>query len=155
MHRIETWDGGDYTRITWLAGLPVTIESGIETSDIRQSLRRNWSLYFYVAEGNEDRRRLGRARGELGVEKSSGKILVATAKWSRIQRRRRLVQRAGPAGQDGKLWKFDHSEGQRLLMTVPPYLARSGEDPAAARRSHRTPTSEANRSPLTIRRHFT
>lgn len=32
-----------------------------------------------------------------------------------------------PPGADGALWKFEHSLGQRLLMTVPPYLARSGE----------------------------
>ena len=31
----------------------------------------------------------------------------------------------GP-GQDGKLWKFADSQGQRLLMTVPPYLAKNG-----------------------------
>ena len=30
-----------------------------------------------------------------------------------------------PAGQDGKLWKFQNSTGQRLLMTVPPCLARN------------------------------
>jgi hypothetical protein len=33
-----------------------------------------------------------------------------------------------PEGQDGKLWKFADSQGQRLLMTVPPYLARSAEE---------------------------
>ena len=33
-----------------------------------------------------------------------------------------------PPGQDGKLWKFENSQGQRLLMTVPPYLARSAEE---------------------------
>jgi hypothetical protein len=32
-----------------------------------------------------------------------------------------------PAGQDGKLWKFDQNLGQRLLLTVPPYLAVSAE----------------------------
>ena len=33
-----------------------------------------------------------------------------------------------PEGQDGKLWRFENSQGQRLLMTMPPYLARSGEE---------------------------
>lgn len=33
-----------------------------------------------------------------------------------------------PPGQDGRLWKFENSRGQRLLMTVPPYLARSAEE---------------------------
>jgi hypothetical protein len=29
---------------------------------------------------------------------------------------------------DGKLWRFDHSQGQRLLMTVPPCLARNAAE---------------------------
>jgi hypothetical protein len=29
---------------------------------------------------------------------------------------------------DGKLWRFEHCQGQRLLMTVPPYLARNGAE---------------------------
>jgi hypothetical protein len=33
-----------------------------------------------------------------------------------------------PSGADGALWKFEHTLGQRLLMTVPPYLARSSEE---------------------------
>jgi len=33
-----------------------------------------------------------------------------------------------PAGQDGKLWKFENSQGTRQLMTIPPYLARSGAE---------------------------
>jgi hypothetical protein len=31
-------------------------------------------------------------------------------------------------GQDGRPWKFENSQGQRLLMTVPPYLARRPQD---------------------------
>ena len=33
-----------------------------------------------------------------------------------------------PDGQDGKLWKFQQCTGQRLLMTVPPYLARDARE---------------------------
>jgi hypothetical protein len=33
-----------------------------------------------------------------------------------------------PEEMDGKLWKFLDNNGQRLLMTVPPYLARSGKE---------------------------
>jgi hypothetical protein len=32
------------------------------------------------------------------------------------------------AGQDGRLWKFVNTQGERLLMTVPPYLARSEQE---------------------------
>jgi len=27
-----------------------------------------------------------------------------------------------PAGQDGRIWKFEDSQGVRQLMTIPPYL---------------------------------
>jgi hypothetical protein len=30
-----------------------------------------------------------------------------------------------PPGHDGKLWKFQNTQGTRLLMTVPPYFART------------------------------
>ena len=33
-----------------------------------------------------------------------------------------------PAGQAGKLWKFHQCTGRRLLLTVPPFLARSGAE---------------------------
>jgi hypothetical protein len=128
IHRIETWDGGDYTRIAWPAGLPVTIESGIDTSDTGSHFRGNWSLYFYVPKGTKS---VGgwAARVANWAPKVSGKILDGAGKavyefngsdgWFNVP---------VPEGQDGKLWKFDRSEGLRLLMTVPPYLARTGEE---------------------------
>ena len=33
-----------------------------------------------------------------------------------------------PEGQDGRLWKLENAGGQKLLMTVPPYLARSEKE---------------------------
>jgi len=33
-----------------------------------------------------------------------------------------------PEGQDGRLWKLENAGGQRLLMTVPPYLARNEKE---------------------------
>ena len=33
-----------------------------------------------------------------------------------------------PPGNDGKLWKVHHAAGAIRLLTVPPYLARSGEE---------------------------
>ncbi|MFM8469527.1 MAG: hypothetical protein ACKODH_06095 [Limisphaerales bacterium] len=32
------------------------------------------------------------------------------------------------AGQDGKLWQLQNTAGTRMLMTVPPYLARSASE---------------------------
>ena len=33
-----------------------------------------------------------------------------------------------PPGADGALWRFERNIGQRLLMTIPPHLARTGEE---------------------------
>ena len=33
-----------------------------------------------------------------------------------------------PAGHDGRLWKFEFCAGDKQLMTVPPFLARSAEE---------------------------
>jgi len=33
-----------------------------------------------------------------------------------------------PEGMDGTVWKFQDNNGQRLLMTVPPYLTRSAQE---------------------------
>jgi hypothetical protein len=33
-----------------------------------------------------------------------------------------------PEGQDGRLWMIDNASGERLLMTVPPSLARNGRE---------------------------
>jgi len=33
-----------------------------------------------------------------------------------------------PAGEDGKLWSFEHCAGNRFLMTVPPCLARDASE---------------------------
>jgi hypothetical protein len=33
-----------------------------------------------------------------------------------------------PDGQDGQLWRFRYARGPVRLLTVPPYLARSGDE---------------------------
>ena len=48
LHRIETYDGGDHTHITWPAAMPVTVESGIDTPDVASHFRGSWTLYFYA-----------------------------------------------------------------------------------------------------------
>ena len=51
LHRVETRDGGDVTRIAWPAGMPVTIASGVDTAGVTSHFRGRWSLYFYVPKG--------------------------------------------------------------------------------------------------------
>jgi hypothetical protein len=129
LHRIETVDGGDHTYIEFPADMPVTLESGIETGGVTSQFRGAWSLYFYVPKGTKS---VGGWASRIAnwAPRISGKVLDGTGKevfdfgtaaegWFQIP---------VAAGQDGKLWKFDNSQGQRLLMTVPPYLARTAEE---------------------------
>jgi hypothetical protein len=129
LHRVEALDGGDYTKIAWPAGVPVTVESGIDTPAVTSHFRGAWSFYFYVPKGAKA---VGgwSSRVANWAPRPSGKLLDPDGKevfdfgkaeegWFRVP---------VPPGQDGKLWKFQDSQGQRLLMTVPPYLARRAED---------------------------
>jgi hypothetical protein len=126
---VETWDGGDYTHIKWPVGMPVTIESGIDSPDVTSHFRGPWTLYFYVPRGTKiiggwaSRIANWAPRISGTLVDPSGKPAIDFAKteegWFKVP--------VGE-GQDGKLWKFENSQGQRLLMTVPPFLARSGEE---------------------------
>ena len=127
LHRVETLDGGDHTYLQWPEGMPVTIESGIDTPGVKEHFRGAWSLYFYVPQGTKT---VGGWASRIAnwAPRISGKLLDGSGRvvhdfdqaeegWFKIP---------VPEGEDGKLWKFENSQGQRLLMTVPPYLARSG-----------------------------
>ncbi len=129
LHRVETVDGGDYTRIQWPSDVPVTIESGIDTPSVTSHFRGAWTLYFYVPKGTK---RVGgwASRVANWAPRISGKLLdgegrkvldfdTAEEGWFNVP---------VPPGQDGRLWKFQDSQGQRLLMTVPPFLARSAAE---------------------------
>ena len=129
LHRVETLDGGDYTRIVWPDRMPVTIESGIDTPQVTSHFRGAWTMYFYVPKGTK---LVGGWASRIAnwAPRISGKLLDADGRealdfakveegWFKIP---------VPAGQDGRLWKFENSQGQRLLMTVPPCLARSAEE---------------------------
>lgn len=129
LHRVETLDGGDFTHVEWPAGMPVTVESGIDTPGVTSHFRGPWTLYVYVPRGtkivggwsarvaNWAPRPSGRLRDADGREALDfGKLGEG---WFRAP---------VPSGQDGRLWKFEDCVGQRLLMTVPPYLARRAEE---------------------------
>jgi len=129
LHRLEAVDGGDHTKIQWPAGLPVTVDSGIDTPTVTSHFRGLWSLVFYVPKGTKV---IGGWASRIAnwAPRISGKLLDPDGKeaidfgkmeegWFKV---------AVPDGQDGRLWRFDHSEGQRLLMTVPPWLARNGAE---------------------------
>lgn len=120
LHRIATSDGSAGTDVAWPAGMPMTLESGIDQSPVMAGGR--WTMYFYVPKGTKV---VGGYRSAVGTLKSpDGKTAFAfTADnnpgyWS--------VPVA--PGQDGKLWQLYSISGSVKLMTVPPYLARSAEE---------------------------
>lgn len=128
LHRLETLDGGDYTTLGFPA-IPLTLESGIDTPTVTSHFRGGWTLSFYVPKGTKVvggwASRIANWAPQVG-----GRLLAGDGSvvhdfggkgdgWFKV---------AVPPGQDGKLWTFVDSQGQRLLMTVPPFLARSGAE---------------------------
>jgi hypothetical protein len=127
LHRLVTVDGGDHTRVDFPAGWPVTIESGIDTREVTSHFRGPWTLSFYVPKGTT---LVGGWASRIAnwAPRISGRLLDGDGReqldFAKIEEGWFKVP--VPEGQDGRLWTFDHSQGQRLLMTVPPYLARNG-----------------------------
>lgn len=129
LHQVKFVDGGDHTHIKWPPGMPVTLESGIDTPSVLSHFRGAWSLYFYVPKGTKI---VGGWASRIAnwAPRISGKMLDADGKtmldFAKIEDGWFKVPVG--EGQDGKLWKFENTHGQRLLMTVPAYLARSAEE---------------------------
>ena len=129
LHWIQSLDGGDFTRIGWPAGLPVVVESGIHSPAVKSQFRGEWTLHAYVPKGT---RVIGgwSSKVENWAPPPAGRLVDPSGRvahdfgaagegWFRVE---------VPAGQDGKLWKFDQCVGQRLLMTIPPILARTSAE---------------------------
>lgn len=115
LHRIEIVGGGA-AQTTWDDGaaVPMTIESSMESPG---RLHGRWTLYFYVPRGtktiggfSEGPGTLRNARGAVAqkFEEKPGYFSIPV-----------------PANEDGRLWKFEQCAGDKVLMTVPPFLARS------------------------------
>jgi len=129
LHRLDSVDGGDHTKIEWPAGMPVTIESGIDTPTVTSHFRGAWTLYCYVPKGTKV---VGGWASRIAnwAPRISGKLLGPDGReaidFAKIEEG--WFKAPVPEGMDGKLWRFEHCQGQRLLMTVPPYLARNGAE---------------------------
>lgn len=119
LHRLEWTDGGDRTLVTFPAGLPVTLRSDLEQP---MRLEGRWTLVFYVPKGTDI----------VGGFSSTptGELLNAEGE---VAYSFEQMEAAGyfavpvPEGHDGRLWAFRNCSGQRMLMTVPPYLAANGD----------------------------
>ncbi len=130
LHRVETYDGGDFTRIIWPAGMPVTVESGIDTTEVTSHFRGAWTLCCYVPKGT---RMVGgwASRVANWAPRISGKLLAPDGRemidFGKLDGDG-FFKVEVPPGTDGALWRFDRNVGQRLLMTIPPCLARNGDE---------------------------
>jgi hypothetical protein len=118
LQRLEVADGTAGTRLRWTDGVPMTVQSSPESPI---SFNGSWTLYFYVPKGTKVVG--GFASGGKGTLRDGGGKAVYT-----FEPKAHYFSVPVPPGQDGKLWRFQQCSGQRLLMTVPPYLARSGAE---------------------------
>lgn len=117
LHRIEVSDGAQGTLIAWPDDMPMTVVSSQEQP---AKLYGRWHLYFYVPKGTKI---IG------GFSEGEGFLLDPAGKTAHT-----FADKPGyfsipvPVGEDGKLWSFKHSAGNRFLMTVPPCLARDASE---------------------------
>lgn len=117
LHAIEVRDGGDRTQLVWPADRPMTVWAADGTAPNHVLA---WSAYFFVP--CDARRVAGYAAHPSGTLRDADGKKVAD-----------FTQQGGPGffdvpvppGQAGRLWRFEQCIGQRLLLTVPPCLARS------------------------------
>jgi hypothetical protein len=115
LYRLIVKEGGRGNQLEWPAGTKVTVPS---SDEIRTLLRGKWTMYFYVPKGT---RTVGGYADGWGAVLDGAGTKVTDIKPG-------YFDIPVPAGQDGKLWKFQDSTGRRILMTVPPYLARGTEE---------------------------
>ena len=117
LHRLEISDRMAGSTLTWKEGRPMTIAS---SPDSPVAFQGRWTAYFYVPKGTKT---IG------GYSGGAGLLLDPASKTAHtFPAKAAYFSIPVPAGQDGKLWKFQNSIGQRLLMTVPPYLARDDKE---------------------------
>lgn len=117
LQRLELSDRTGGTILAWPAGTPLTIPAGEEEVT---ELYGRYTLYFYVPKGTKQVAGFADGPGEL--HNSDG------AKVFTFGSRPNYFSVPVPAGQDGHLWKFSDCQGKRILLTVPPYLARDASE---------------------------
>jgi len=117
LHAIEVRDGGDRTQLTWPPGQPMTLWSGM---GLKPDYALAWSAYFYVP-ADADRVAGYAAHCSGTLRDADGREVVDF----RAGLEPGFFDVPVTPGQGGRLWRFDNCSGQRLLLTVPPCLARS------------------------------
>lgn len=117
LHRIEVEDRRAGSKLEMPDGLACTFNA---TFDQTADLGGRHSLYYYVPKGTAI---VG------GFAEGPGKLLDGSSKLvHEFDGKPGYFSVPVAKGQDGKLWKFDFTSGRRVLLTVPPQLARSAEE---------------------------
>ena len=117
LQRLHLSDGGDGTDVTWPTATPLTIRSDPASPAM---LYGRWTLYCYVPRGTKVIGGFADGPGELRTPDGKTAHTFGDAPG--------YFNVPVSDGQDAKLWQFHHGNGRRLLMTVPPYLARTGQE---------------------------
>lgn len=117
LHRVVVNDASAGTAVDWPEGLPVSVQSSF---DQPASFHGRWSLYFYVPRGTKLVGGFGSGPGTM-LNASGSKVHEFEAKPG-------YFSVPVSPGEDARVWQFQHTAGPRLLMTVPPFLARSAAE---------------------------
>ncbi|WP_223911151.1 DUF4838 domain-containing protein [Geobacter sp. AOG1] len=116
-HRLEVQDASAGTGVQWPDGLPMTVQS---SRDSPEEFALRWSLYFYVPKGTKE---VG------GYTSGPGVLLDGHGKQVYVFDKNPGYFKVPVLREEsGRLWKFEQCAGLKLLMTVPPYLARNEKE---------------------------
>lgn len=117
LHRVEFADRSGGTLLSWPAGTPWTLSASEE--DIAE-LQGRFTLYFYVPTGTKVVAGYAESIGEM--QDGDGQKVYTFGS------RPDYFSVPVAAGQEGRLWKFVSCLGKRILLTVPPYMARDSRE---------------------------
>ena len=122
LHRLELQDGGDATSVAFPDKWPMAFKCSPDASPLL--MRGDWSLVFYVPRGTKSvAGYTDNGRGKI-VDGLGNTMLnfsdLAIPCYFNIP---------VPEGSDRALWRIEkHASRSFKLLTVPPYLARSGKE---------------------------
>jgi hypothetical protein len=117
LHTLVKSDGNDATSLAWEDGTPMTV---VATMESPFTFYHRSDAVFYVPRGT--RVIGGFASGEGELTDPDGRTAL------RFDKKSDYFRVEVPEGRDGKLWRFTNTSGTRMLLTVPPCLARNGRE---------------------------
>lgn len=122
LHRLEISDGGGGTKISWPVGQRVVLPVSPDAKTVFLSRFRG-NLSFYVPPGC--RVIGGYSSGPTGrMLRPDGEVAL---NFSELKGPSHFSVDV-PVGMDGKVWSFSDSAGDKILLTVPPWVARNGSE---------------------------